>query len=91
MEPCPEFFGIQLQLRAGFDLVRHLLPFSRRYSMFRCISVVLAATGLAVAASQSTYPTEIPGVHLQADPGVYGPALQIVHLYYDQFPTGRNS
>jgi hypothetical protein len=22
------------------------------------------------------------------DPGVYGPALEVVHLYWDQFPTG---
>jgi hypothetical protein len=25
---------------------------------------------------------------LITDPGVYGPALELVHLYYDQFPTG---
>ena len=23
------------------------------------------------------------------DPGTYGPALELVHLYYDEFPTGR--
>lgn len=22
------------------------------------------------------------------DPGVYGPALETVHLYYDEWPTG---
>jgi hypothetical protein len=25
------------------------------------------------------------------DPGVYGPALEVVHLYYDEFPTGTRS
>ncbi|KAK4917110.1 hypothetical protein LTR49_015013 [Elasticomyces elasticus] len=24
------------------------------------------------------------------DPGVYGPALELVHLYYDEFPTGES-
>lgn len=27
-------------------------------------------------------------VDLATDPGVYGPALELVHLYYDEFPTG---
>lgn len=26
--------------------------------------------------------------HIQSDPGVAGPSLEIAHLYYDQFPTG---
>ena len=25
---------------------------------------------------------------LITDPGTYGPALELVHLYYDQWPTG---
>jgi len=26
---------------------------------------------------------------LASDPGVYGPALELVHLYNDEFPTGQ--
>jgi len=26
--------------------------------------------------------------NLIRDPSVYGPALEVVHLYYDEFPTG---
>lgn len=26
---------------------------------------------------------------LVTDPGVFGPALEIAHLYYDQWPTGE--
>ena len=33
----------------------------------------------------------ISGQEVASDPGVYGPPLEIVHLYYDQFPTGRSS
>jgi hypothetical protein len=28
---------------------------------------------------------------LITDPGVYGPELEVVHLYYDQFPTGKHA
>lgn len=28
---------------------------------------------------------------LLTDPGVAGPALELVHLYYDQFPTGTTT
>lgn len=27
---------------------------------------------------------------LITDSGVYGPALELVHLYYDEFPTGKS-
>jgi hypothetical protein len=29
------------------------------------------------------------GQTVESDPGVHGPALELVHLYYDQFPTGK--
>lgn len=31
----------------------------------------------------------ISGQTVESDPGVHGPALELVHLYYDQFPTGK--
>jgi len=37
---------------------------------------------LACAASSTV------GQHIAQDPGVVGPPLEIVHLFYDQFPTG---
>jgi len=39
----------------------------------------LALLGLSIAAN---------GQKLASDPGTRGPPLEIVHLYYDQFPTG---
>lgn len=31
----------------------------------------------------------ISGQTVESDPGVHDPALELVHLYYDQFPTGK--
>ena len=39
--------------------------------------VALAGFGLLSTAQQ-----------LVSDPGVYGPPIELVHLYYDEFPTG---
>lgn len=50
--------------------------------MRRFGTVVAALT--AAAAAQTVQ--QDPGVI--RDPGTYGPQVEIVHLYYDQWPTG---
>jgi hypothetical protein len=49
------------------------------------LSGALFALGNAQAGSGSFYKGED---QLIRDPGVYGPELEVVHLYWDQFPTG---
>lgn len=44
--------------------------------------LLLAGFGLSASAQA------ISSSALVTDPGVYGPALELVHLYYDEFPTG---
>lgn len=43
-----------------------------------CVRLLIAATLAAVAATQQ----------VASDPEVHGPSLELVHLYYDEFPTG---
>lgn len=38
----------------------------------------------------NSYILVISGQIVASDPGVYGPPLELVHLYYDQFPTGES-
>jgi sugar lactone lactonase YvrE len=49
------------------------------------LTSALFALANAQAGAGSTYQGED---QLLRDPGVYGPALEVVHLYFDQFPTG---
>ncbi|KAF2720967.1 major royal jelly protein [Polychaeton citri CBS 116435] len=44
----------------------------------------------ALAVAQSSYPHDPPITtdSLIRDLGVYGPPIELVHLYYDEFPTG---
>ena len=35
-------------------------------------------------------PTLLSAQQLRSDPGAAGPPLEIVHLYYDQWPTGKS-
>ncbi|TKA30453.1 hypothetical protein B0A50_02680 [Salinomyces thailandicus] len=44
--------------------------------------LALASTGVLASAQL------ISDSELITDPGVYGPPLELVHLYYDEFPTG---
>lgn len=46
----------------------------------------LTATALCIAGAFAQTVQQDPGVI--SDPGVAGPQLEIVHLYYDQWPTG---
>jgi len=46
--------------------------------------VLLAALVASTVAQQQD-----PGVI--SDPGTYGPQVEIAHLYYDQWPTGKLS
>jgi hypothetical protein len=48
-------------------------------------STALFALGTAQTGAGTAYKGE---ELLIRDPGVYGPALEVVHLYWDQFPTG---
>lgn len=50
--------------------------------MMYVLNLLTAFAALAVAQQQD------PGV--VSDPGTYGPAVEIVHLYYDEWPTGMN-
>ncbi|EMC96044.1 hypothetical protein BAUCODRAFT_514583 [Baudoinia panamericana UAMH 10762] len=43
---------------------------------------------LAAAAANILLCSAQNSAQLIRDPGVYGPPLELVHLYYDQFPTG---
>lgn len=45
------------------------------FKMFRSTLTALASASLLSA-------------QLITDPGVYGPEIELVHLYYDEFPTG---
>ena len=49
--------------------------------MFTSSLLALATFGVLSTAELSSAP-------LIKDPGVYGPPLELVHLYYDEFPTG---
>jgi len=49
------------------------------------LSTALFALGTAQTGAGTAYKGE---EQLIRDPGVYGPALEVVHLYWDQFPTG---
>jgi len=49
------------------------------------LSTALFALGAAQTGAGTSYKGE---ELLLRDPGVYGPALEVVHLYWDQFPTG---
>jgi hypothetical protein len=53
-------------------------------------SVLAFSTALfALSTAQTGAGTAYKGEELLIrDPGVYGPALEVVHLYWDQFPTG---
>jgi len=50
-------------------------------AMTRIAPLIAALVASALAQQQD------PGVI--SDPGMYGPQVEIVHLYYDQWPTGR--
>ena len=51
--------------------------------------LMLSSTLFALSTAQAGAGTAYPGEELLIrDPGVYGPALEVVHLYWDQFPTG---
>jgi hypothetical protein len=74
-------------------LLPHSLPspFHNIRKMLGIPSPVLAfSTALfALGTAQTGAGTAYKGEELLIrDPGVYGPALEVVHLYWDQFPTG---
>jgi hypothetical protein len=51
--------------------------------------LALGTALFALSAAQTGASTAYKGEELLIrDPGVYGPALEVVHLYWDQFPTG---
>jgi hypothetical protein len=51
--------------------------------------LMLSSALFALSTAQAGAGTAYPGEELLIrDPGVYGPALEVVHLYWDQFPTG---
>jgi hypothetical protein len=51
--------------------------------------LALGTALFALGAAQTGAGTAYKGEELLIrDPGVYGPALEVVHLYWDQFPTG---
>jgi hypothetical protein len=51
--------------------------------------LALGTALFALSAAQTGAGTAYKGEELLIrDPGVYGPALEVVHLYWDQFPTG---
>jgi hypothetical protein len=51
--------------------------------------LALSSALFALSTAQAGAGTAYPGEELLIrDPGVYGPALEVVHLYWDQFPTG---
>ena len=52
-------------------------------------TLALSSALFALSTAQAGAGTAYPGEELLIrDPGVYGPALEVVHLYWDQFPTG---
>jgi len=51
--------------------------------------LALSSALFALSIAQTGAGTAYKGEELLIrDPGVYGPALEVVHLYWDQFPTG---
>lgn len=46
---------------------------------------ILAAIGFGLL----SYAQPLDSSVLISDPGVYGPPLELMHLYYDEFPTGE--
>ena len=53
--------------------------------MFTQITAALVAVGfISTAIAQSSQAQPI------SDPGTYGPEVEIVHLYYDEWPTGSS-
>jgi hypothetical protein len=51
--------------------------------------LALSSALFVLSTAQAGAGTAYPGEELLIrDPGVYGPALEVVHLYWDQFPTG---
>jgi hypothetical protein len=46
---------------------------------------------LCVLTLSALLPTLSSTQRIRSDPGVAGPALEIVHLYNDQWPTGTNA
>jgi hypothetical protein len=51
--------------------------------------LALSTALFALSTAQTGAGTAYKGEELLIrDPGVYGPALEVVHLYWDQFPTG---
>lgn len=65
----------------------------------RCAVVVTCQQNLVASMMLSplvlTLSTLLPALsgaqRIRSDPGVAGPALEIVHLYNDQWPTGTNA
>ncbi|KAK5138009.1 hypothetical protein LTR08_005806 [Meristemomyces frigidus] len=49
---------------------------------------MITPTLLALSALALLTAAELSSAPLIKDPGVYGPPLELVHLYYDEFPTG---
>merc|ERR1712176_839850 len=49
---------------------------------------MLGSSLFALGNAQTGAGTSNQGQQLLTDPGVYGPELEVVHLYFDQFPTG---
>ena len=41
-----------------------------------------------IAAVLGTYPLLAQTQNIISDPGTFGPPIEIVHLYYDEWPTG---
>jgi len=45
----------------------------------------MLASFIAALATQALFAS---AQNIRRDPGVYGPALEVAHLYYGQWPTG---
>jgi len=60
------------------NLPSPLLALSSALSLFAISTTAQTGAGTAYKGEEL----------LLRDPGVYGPALEVVHLYWDQFPTG---
>ena len=61
--------------------------------MFTRSALALTSFGLLTSAVPAGWPSGYNGSQassqLITDPLTYGPELDLVHLYYDEFPTGK--
>jgi hypothetical protein len=73
-----------------FHFLSHTVSSLSSNTSSKMLSLIALGSALfALSTAQAGAGTAYPGEELLIrDPGVYGPALEVVHLYWDQFPTG---